>query len=102
MGGINVECFYLTAFVETPLPEIRKFELKGAEPLQMAIKEPRRAFWDALGGFKETAVFAYEALEPGNQITGPALIEARDTTFVIEPGWKFTLDLYFNGALERI
>jgi N-methylhydantoinase A/acetophenone carboxylase len=102
MGGINVDCFYLTAFVETPLPEIKKFELKGAEPLQRALKEPRRAFWDAWGGFKETAVFAYEALEPGNQIAGPALIEARDTTFVIEPGWKFTLDLYFNGALERI
>ena len=102
MGGINVECFYLTAFVETPFPEIKTFELKGAEPLPRALKEPRRAFWAALGGFKETAVFAYEALEPGNQIAGPALIEARDTTFVIEPGWKFTLDLYFNGALERI
>ena len=102
MGGINVECFYLTAFVETPLPEIKPFELKGTEPLPQALKEPRRAFWDAWGGFKETAVFAYEALEPGNQIAGPALIEARDTTFVIEPGWKFTLDLYFNGALERI
>ena len=102
MGGINVECFYLTAFVETPFPEIRPFELKGAEPLPGALKEPRRAFWAALGGFKETDVFAYEALEPGNQIAGPALIEARDTTFVIEPGWKFTLDLYFNGALERI
>jgi N-methylhydantoinase A/acetophenone carboxylase len=102
MGGINVECFYLTAFVETPLPEIKPFELKGTEPLPKALKEPRRAFWAALGGFKETAVFAYEALAPGNKIAGPALIEARDTTFVIEPGWKFTLDLYFNGALERI
>lgn len=102
MGGINVECFYLTAFVETPLPEITKAELGGAEPSPRALKEPRRAFWDALGGFKETAVYAFEALEPGNQIAGPALIEARDTTFVIEPGWKFTLDLYHNGALERV
>lgn len=102
MGGINVECFYLTAFVETPLPEIKRLESKGTVPPQQALKEPRQAYWGALGGFKETAVYAHEALEPGNQIAGPALIEARDTTFVIEPGWKFTLDLYSNGALERV
>ena len=33
---------------------------------------------------------------------GPALIEAPDTTYVIEPEWRFTLDEYRNGILERI
>ena len=102
VGGINVECFYITAFVERPMREMKPAELKGAEPPDSARLEARQAYWAALGGFKETPVFAFEGLEPGNRILGPALIEARDTTFVIEPEWKFTLDPYHNGVLERI
>jgi N-methylhydantoinase A len=102
MGGINVECFYLTAFVETPPPVFEKAEIFGPEPPGEAAKEPRQVYWDTLGGFKETAVFAFEALKPGNRIAGPALIEARDTTFVIEPGWEFELDPYYNGTLKQV
>jgi N-methylhydantoinase A/oxoprolinase/acetone carboxylase beta subunit len=31
---------------------------------------------------------------------GPALVDARHTTFVIEPSWRFTLDQFFNVVLE--
>ena len=61
----------------------------------------RRAYWAVLGDFKDTPVFDLAALEPGNIITGPALIEARDTTYVIEPRWRLTLDTYRNGVLEQ-
>lgn len=33
-------------------------------------------------------------------IDGPAIIEAEDTTVVIEPGWRYTLDEYLNGVIE--
>jgi len=102
MGGVNVECFYLTAFVESPHVEMKQAEIGSAEPAKSTQRESRQAYWSSLGGFKDTPVFAFETLEPGNIITGPALIEARDTTFVIEPGWRFTLDLYHNGVLKQI
>jgi len=101
VGGINIECFYLTATVETPVQAIQKAEIKGAEPPEASKKHPRQASWDG-SDFVETPVFTFEALEPGNRIMGPALVEAPDTTYVIEPGWRFTLDGHFTASLERI
>lgn len=102
VGGINVECFYLTAIVETGHPEMKPTKLGNAGPSKAAVREPREAYWGALGGFKETPVFAFEAMAPGNLVNGPALIEALDTTYVVEPGWRFSLDRYHNGVLERL
>jgi len=99
-GGINVECFYLTASVERSQEEMRPEKVAGPEPPEGACREPRRAYWGKLGAFIETPVFAFDGLEPGNTIMGPALIEAADTTCVIEPDWRFTLDPYRNGILE--
>ncbi|MGB6068556.1 MAG: hydantoinase/oxoprolinase family protein [Desulfomonilaceae bacterium] len=102
VGGINVECFYLTASVELPHAKPEPAPISGIEPSQKARQESRKAYWGALGEFKDTPVFTFEALEAGNSFEGPALIEARDTTYVIEPAWRFTLDQYGNGLLERI
>ena len=101
VGGVNVECFYLTATVESARLEIKPRESGTETPAKTASREPRQAYWTALGGFNETPVFAFEALEPRNEISGPALIESVDTTFVVEHGWRFTLDQYGNGVLER-
>ena len=100
-GGINVECFYLTAFVERPYLEMKPAEGRNTRPPEAAEQVLRKAYWSSLGGFRETPVFVYEALEPGNTISGPALIEARDTTYIIEPEWRFILDAYHNGILEQ-
>jgi N-methylhydantoinase A/acetophenone carboxylase len=102
VGGINVECFYLTASADTPDPSIQQAELKGPEPPPEARLPSRKAYWSSAEGFADTQVFSFPDLEPGNVITGPALIEAQDTTYVIEPAWRFTLDTYRNGILERI
>ena len=70
-------------------------------PPDAARADSRKAHWSG-GGPSETPVFVFEALEAGNRLTGPALVEARDTTYVIEPGWRFTLDPYRNGILEPV
>jgi len=102
VGGINVECFYLTASVETADSLIEQAELKGPEPPDAARLPSRKATWSGKQGAVETPVFSFAKLEPGNVIAGPALIEAPDTTYVIEPEWRFTLDGYRNGILEKI
>jgi N-methylhydantoinase A/acetophenone carboxylase len=102
MGGINLECFHLTAFVEKPEAPLPEFELQGAEPPAEARLEPREAYWESEGGMTETPVFAMDPLQAGNMIEGPALVEAEDTTVVVEPGWRFTLDRFRNGLLERV
>jgi N-methylhydantoinase A/acetophenone carboxylase len=99
-GGINVECFYLTATVEEAPAAWNPAELDGPEPPRQAELMPRRAYWRALGGFYETPVYDFHQLKPGNLIAGPALVDARHTTFVIEPSWSFALDQFFNVVLE--
>ncbi|MCB2187903.1 MAG: hydantoinase/oxoprolinase family protein [Deltaproteobacteria bacterium] len=101
MGGINVECFYLTAYVQAAEEKLEPVPLGGEIPPAAAVREPRQAFWAALGGFTETPVYGFEELEPGNRLAGPALIEARDTTYVLEPGWSFLKDGFGNGVLRR-
>lgn len=101
-GGINIECFYLTASVQNRLHEPEALPFRGPAPPDAARAGSRKAHWSGVGGASETPVFVFEALEPGNTLTGPALIEARDTTYVIQPGWRFTLDPYRNGILEPV
>ena len=101
-GGINVECFYLTAFVEKPAHTIPAAAMTAADSPEAARSASRDAYWSSLGDVKHTPVFLFESLEPGNTISGPAMIEAKDTTYVIEPEWRFTLDPYYNAVLERI
>jgi N-methylhydantoinase A len=100
-GGINVECFFLTAFVDTSAYQAVSTETGHQTPDTSAALSPRDAYWSKLGGFAPTRVFDFDALFPGNVIEGPALIEARDTTYVLEPEWRFTMDGYRNGILER-
>jgi N-methylhydantoinase A/acetophenone carboxylase len=102
MGGINLECFHLTAYVEKPGLPLQEHEIEGPEPPAEARLEPREAYWETEGGMAETPVYDLEPLRAGNRIEGPALVEAQDTTYVIEPGWRFTLDRFRNVVLERL
>lgn len=100
-GGINIECFYLTAAVPRPgfvWPQSASAE---TSPPKEAEREPRLAWWSESGGFVDTPVYGFEELEPGNRIDGPALVDARHTTYVIAPGWRFTLDEYRTGRFEH-
>ncbi len=47
-------------------------------------------------------VYEQNLLEHGNIIEGPAIIEAADTTTVLEPGWNLSVDKYLNLIIERI
>ena len=101
-GGVNVECFYLTAFVKSEAVLAEPGEVGGQTPPQDAARDPRQAYWPSLGGFQETPVFDFDRLRPGNRVEGPALIEASQTTYVLEPQWSFTKDGFGNGVLERL
>jgi N-methylhydantoinase A/acetophenone carboxylase len=74
----------------------------GPDPDRAARLPSRKAYWSGSRDPADTPVFSFPELRPGNRILGPALVEAPDTTFVIEPGWKFTLDEFHNGLLERL
>ncbi len=37
-------------------------------------------------------MYDYAALGPGHEVAGPAVIEAADTTALVEPGWRAAMD----------
>ena len=61
--------------------------------------DTRPVFFD--GAWLDTPFFERDALRPGDAIAGPAVICERNTTVVIEPGWRATLTDADNLVLER-
>jgi len=99
-GGINIESFCLGAWIESPPFRMVAEESAGAEPPAAACSGSRPACWDPQQGRIATPVYALAGLRPGNVVGGPAIIEARETTYVVEPGWIFRMDGWRNGILE--
>jgi N-methylhydantoinase A len=57
-----------------------------------------RKIW--FGGWQEAAVYDRLALPVGAEIAGPAVLEQPDTTILIEPGQRGTVDRFGNLLIE--
>jgi N-methylhydantoinase A/acetophenone carboxylase len=100
-GGINIETFYLTATVSSKAYRGHVEELRGSQPDTAALVMHRPVYWNQENGFVDTPVYDFLLLHPGNRIPGPAIIESRETTCVIEPDWTYKMDSYRNGVLDQ-
>jgi len=57
-----------------------------AAPGRAAPFEPSRRAWFVGSGPAEARVLAFESLEPGETVEGPAIVESPVTTIVVDPG----------------
>lgn len=57
-----------------------------------AIKSQRDVYWEEMGGMESTDIYEMDRLRTGNALTGPAIVESVDTTFVIHPGQNLRVD----------
>jgi N-methylhydantoinase A len=62
----------------------------------------RRQVWFEQGGWRETPILSRDLLPADARFDGPAVIEQLDTTIVVEPGNKVTLDPLGNLVLEIV
>ncbi|RAR52232.1 N-methylhydantoinase A [Paraburkholderia unamae] len=62
----------------------------------------REVWLPEAGGFVETPVYERSLLRAGNVIDGPAIVEQMDTTTVVLPGMKASVDPYLNLILEFV
>ena len=51
----------------------------------------REVIWDSSLTRLKTAVFLIEDISEGDLIVGPAIGEAKDTTYIIPPGWELSV-----------
>jgi N-methylhydantoinase A/oxoprolinase/acetone carboxylase beta subunit len=97
-AGIEIHNFVLRGRVAQEKPELTRYEFVGEDPAAAQVGT-RPAHWQGLGTVP-TPIYEQDLIRCGNVIDGPAVIEAEDTTVVIEPGWRYTLDEYLNGIIE--
>ena len=68
----------------------------------MSVREPTKARRANLGqGFDETDIYTGPTLEPGDWLSGPAVIEETFTTIAVYPGWQVALDDAGDYVLTR-
>jgi len=78
------------AKVATVKPKLRKFELQGKKPDEQAFKTKRPVYMR--GKWQNADIWKMEALKPGNEIDGLAVIEASNTTLFVPPEWHVRID----------
>lgn len=97
--GVSIDAIRLRAWIpRDPQPRIK------AEVVERGVDAARRGerdCWWAPDGFTETPVYDYAALGPGHVIEGPAVIEAADTTTLVNPSWTAAMDEYGFLSIER-
>jgi N-methylhydantoinase A/acetophenone carboxylase len=49
----------------------------------------------------ETPVYSRTKLVPGNEVLGPAIVEASETTYIIEDSWRLVIDPYDNAMVTK-
>jgi N-methylhydantoinase A len=79
----------------TPLDVSRAAPRAGGQ----ASSSSREAYFRETGGVR-CAVIARDALEPGETRPGPLIVEAADTTVVVPPGWRLSVEAGGLIALE--
>lgn len=98
-GGCFVESFIVTASIPTEPPPVPTYDLEGPDP-SGAKKDTRLCYWGN-GGFEDTPVYDYLDLKPGNEITGPSIMEAEYTTVVVPPGYSIKIDQHLFSRMTR-
>ena len=98
-GGIFIETFILKAIVPMQKIHLPKMALEGHDP-DSARKGQRPVYWAEAGDFRDTPIYSYESLRPGNALDGPAIMEGEYTTVVVPPSMHFSIDEQGLGILE--
>lgn len=99
--GVSIDAIRLRAWVPREPWRLAPRE-RGERGVAAAQSGERDCWWKA-GGFQATKVYDYARLAPGHEMAGPAVIEADDTTVLVEPGWLGRMDEYgfFTMSRER-
>lgn len=75
-------------------------ERGGTADARKALKGQRPAYFPEAEGFVATPVYDRYRLLPGMELSGPAIVEERESTFVIGPDGTASVDEYRNLLVE--
>jgi len=90
----NIVNAHVAATVQTELPSLQRLKRKGRSA-EDAVRGVRQVDFDEFG-MHDVDVYERDLLEPGMQLSGPAIIEEPSTTVVLLPDQKVEVDDYGN------
>jgi N-methylhydantoinase A len=92
---VPIEAMSWRLAASAPVPNI-KLDFSGqSDEAKESLKGTRQVYFPETG-FTQCDVHDRYALRPGDSFTGPAVVEERESTTVIGPGGKVTVDPYRN------
>ena len=98
-GGVYLDGIVVKATVRTEKMQLPVLELQGSDA-SAAKTTSRPAYWPELSERVETDVFSFDGLQPGNTVSGPAIVEMEFSTIVVPPGQQLRIDRHGLGILE--
>jgi N-methylhydantoinase A len=98
-AGTEINTLRVDAVGPVPKPVLTQEDSSGLSDSREARKGTRRASFNR--EFLDTDIYAYERLQPGPAISGPAIVEAPLTTVVVPPGYSAAMDTYRNLVLTE-
>jgi N-methylhydantoinase A len=102
--GDPIECvnWRLTALGKVPKVSLAQRESDRSGDISRCKKGTRRAYFPEAGGFVESDVYDRYKLFNGVKFNGPAIVEERESTCVVLPDQKVTVDRYANLVIENV
>ncbi len=97
--GVSIDAVRLRSWI--PREPQKALKVPVIERGVDAAKRGERECWRAPDGFTATPVYDYAAIGPNHELEGPAVIEAADTTILVNPGWSAAMDDYGFLTITR-
>ncbi len=84
-----------------PKPEVRlQVPQTESNTAQATLKGNRMAYFPEFGGYIATPVYDRYRLFPGDNYSGPAIVEERESTIIVGPDYLFRVDEQWNLIIE--
>jgi N-methylhydantoinase A/acetophenone carboxylase len=99
-GGVYLDGIILKATVTTEKLTLPVHPLQKPDP-GAAKTGTRSSYWPEFGARRDTPMYAFAALQPGNVVPGPAIAEMEFSTVVIPPGQQLEIDSHGLGILKN-
>ncbi len=97
---LEVTNWKLTTLCVTPKIDLTRHRPAAGGDVRAAQKNERRVYFPETGGFTTCPVFDRYRLGPGMVVTGPAVIEERETTAILLPGDRARVDEYASLIVD--
>jgi N-methylhydantoinase A len=98
-AGVEAMTFVVEGVAGMPLPQPEPLADEGSDPAG-ALRGQRPIYLPENGGLEAADVYSADALRPGNELSGPAVVEAEDTTVLVPPGQRLWVDGFLNLRIE--